>query len=171
MPPKKRPLFLGCLYALLIFQILGTLFFVTELWSEVLGLRSWSLAWKWQEFFQIFASIALILGTSAAFGVIYYSRIEMRRMHKQIDVVSGQFNDHVRAQFLHWNFSRSEEAVAIFAMKGFSNSEIAVLRGTSAATVKSQMNAIFRKAGLSNRLQLIALLVEELLQNTSDISS
>jgi len=162
---KKRSTMLGCLYILLTLQLLGTLFFVTELWSEILGLRSWAVAWAWQEFVQILASIALILGTAAAFGFIHHSQTEMRRMHRQIDAVSGQFHDHVRARFLQWNFSRSEEAVAVFAMKGFSNAEIAALRGTSTATVKSQMNAVFRKAGLSNRLQLIALLVEDLLEN------
>ena len=51
----------------------------------------------------------------------------------------------------------------IYAIKGFSNAEIGELRGTSAATVKSQMNAIYRKTGFSNRQQLIAFMVEELL--------
>ena len=36
-------------------------------------------------------------------------------------------------------------------MKGFSNAEIADLRGTTAATVKSQMNAIYRKSNFTNR--------------------
>ena len=70
---KKRPTILGCLYILLALQLLGTLFFVTELWSEILSLRSWSVAWKWQDFIQILASVALILGTAAAFGFIHHS--------------------------------------------------------------------------------------------------
>ena len=56
--------------------------------------------------------------------------------------------------------SPSEQAVAVFAMKGFSNGEIAELRGTSASTIKSQMNSVFRKAGFANRQQLISFLVE-----------
>ncbi|MEO8531546.1 MAG: helix-turn-helix transcriptional regulator, partial [Deltaproteobacteria bacterium] len=58
-------------------------------------------------------------------------------------------------------------AVAVYAMKGFSNGEIAELRKTSIPTVKSQMKAIFRKAGLDNRQQLIAFLVEELLSGVA----
>jgi hypothetical protein len=57
--------------------------------------------------------------------------------------------------------------VALLAIKGFSNLEIANLRGTTLATIKSQMNAIFRKAGLISRQQLIAYLVEDLLAGVS----
>jgi DNA-binding NarL/FixJ family response regulator len=85
-------------------------------------------------------------------------------MNTQIEVLSGQFHEHVRAHFARWGLSPSEEAVAIFAMKGFSNPEIARLRGTTDATVKSQMNAVYRKAGLASRQQLIAFLVEGLLE-------
>lgn len=166
---KTKPSVLFGLYVLLALQLLGTIFFVVDLWSEVLGLRTWSLPWQWQEYVQIFASVALVLGTVAGIGFIRHSRSELRRMNLQIQAVSGQFHDHVRAQFARWGFSPSEEAVAIYAMKGFSNGEIAAFRGTSAATVKSQMNAVFRKAGLENRQQLIALMVEELLGNVGDV--
>lgn len=164
---QKYPIVIA-LYVLLGLQLLGTLFFVTELWSDILGLRSWTVPWQWQEVIQIFASIALVLGTIAGIGFIRYSQSEMSRMNTQIEAVSGQFHDHVRSQFEKWGFSKSEEAVAIYAMKGFSNAEIADFRGTSAATVKSQMNAVYRKAGLANRQQLTSFLVEELLENVGE---
>ncbi len=167
MISKQKPAVLIGLYALLALQILGTLFFVGELWSEIFGLRAWTVPWQWQEIIQILASLALVLGTIAGIGFIRYSQSAMRRMSTQIEVVSGHFHDHVRSQFSQWGFSPSEEAVAIYAMKGFSNAEIATFRGTSAATVKSQMNAVYRKAGLTNRQQLISFLVEELLENVS----
>ena len=63
--------------------------------------------------------------------------------------------------------SPSEKAVAVLAIKGFSNLEISNLRGTALATIKSQMNSVFRKAGLTNRQQLIAFLVEDLLAGVS----
>lgn len=168
MITKQTPAILIGLYVLLAFQLLGTVFFVGELWSEILGLRSWTVPFQWQEFIQIFASIALVLGTVAGIGFIRFSQSEMRRMNTQIEAVSGQFHDHIHAQFRKWAFSPSESAVAIYAMKGFSNAEIAEFRGTSAATVKSQMNAVYRKAGLANRQQLISFLVEELLENVGD---
>jgi hypothetical protein len=56
----------------------------------------------------------------------------------------------------------------VYAMKGFSNAEIGGFRGTSVSTVKSQMNAIYRKTGFSNRQQLISFLVEEMLAGVAD---
>ena len=50
-----------------------------------------------------------------------------------------------------------------YVMKGFSNAEVAELRGTTAATVKSQLNSIYRKSGCANRQQLISFLVEDML--------
>jgi DNA-binding CsgD family transcriptional regulator len=43
-------------------------------------------------------------------------------------------------------------------------SEIAVLRGSREGTIKAHLNAIYRKAGVSGRSQLVSLLVEDLMQ-------
>ena len=60
-----------------------------------------------------------------------------------------------------WGLSRSEADVAIFVVKGFSNNEISEMRGTSVATVKSQLGSIFRKSGMTSRYQLIAFVTDE----------
>ena len=52
--------------------------------------------------------------------------------------------------------------VAGFAVKGFTTAEIAGFRGSSEATVKTHLNAIYRKAGVGGRAQLVSLLVEDL---------
>jgi DNA-binding CsgD family transcriptional regulator len=155
------------LYLALALQVLSALFFVGELWSEILNLRSEPIPWIWQEYIQTLASIGLLVGVLVS-GL--FLRLSLRRidhMGRQIDVVAGNFQGHLLALFERWGFSPSEQAVAVFAMKGFSNNEIAVLRGTSSSTIKSQMNSIFRKAGFSNRQQLIAFLVEDLLAGVS----
>ena len=151
------------LYLAFAVQALGALFFVGDLWSDILGLRSDPIPWMWQEYIQIFASAGLIVGVVVSGAFLRMSLRHISRMGRQMDVVSGNFQTHVLAQFGEWNFSPSEQAVAIYAMKGFSNNEIAALRGTSTATIKSQMNSIFRKSGLASRQQLISFLVEELL--------
>ncbi len=63
-----------------------------------------------------------------------------------------------------WGLSKSEADVAIFVVKGFSNAEIAEMRGASVATVKSQLGSIFRKSGLTSRYQLIAFVTDEVVQ-------
>jgi DNA-binding CsgD family transcriptional regulator len=84
-----------------------------------------------------------------------------------MQAATGNYQSHLEKLFKGWDLSGAERAVAVYAMKGFSNAEIADLRQTSVATIKSQMNAIFRKAGLGNRQQLIAYLVEELLSGVA----
>lgn len=60
----------------------------------------------------------------------------------------------------------AERDVALFALKGFSLAEIAAFRATSEGTVKAQTNAIYRKAGVSGRTQLLSLFVDDLIDVT-----
>jgi DNA-binding CsgD family transcriptional regulator len=148
-------------------QMISALFFVGDLWTEILNLRSEPIPWVWQEYIQTLASIGLVIGVVVSGMFLRMSLRRIRRMDRQIDVAAGNFQTHLLALFDRWGFSPSEQAVAVFAMKGFSNNEIAVLRGTSSSTIKSQMNSIFRKSRLSNRQQLISFLVEDLLAGMS----
>ena len=58
--------------------------------------------------------------------------------------------------------------MALFAIKGLSLADIASLRKTSEGTVKAQTNAIYRKAGVTGRPQLLSLFIEDLLQDPAD---
>ncbi|MCP5363623.1 MAG: response regulator transcription factor [Hyphomicrobiales bacterium] len=53
-------------------------------------------------------------------------------------------------------------------LKGLTHKEIAVLRETSEATVRQHATAIYRKSGLSNRSQLTAFFLEDLLAPLGD---
>ena len=53
--------------------------------------------------------------------------------------------------------------MAIFAIKGLRTQEIADMRRTSEGTVKAQTNAIYRKAGVNGRTQLLSLFIEDLM--------
>ena len=72
-----------------------------------------------------------------------------------MDVMAERFDD--------WGLTPAERDVALFAIKGMSIQEIAALRQTSEGTVKAQTNAIYRKAGVSGRPQLLSLFIEDLL--------
>lgn len=60
-----------------------------------------------------------------------------------------------------WGLSQAEADVAIFVAKGFSNAEIAEMRGCAIATVKTQLGRIYNKSGLASRYQLIAFVTDE----------
>lgn len=154
------------LWIALSIQFLSALFFLGEMWTEVLGLRSFALPWQVQEFIQVFASVGLLLGVVVGVVALRRSQRRVEDLGRQMDVVSGRFQSQVRDLFAGWDLTPSEREVAIYAMKGFSNAEIGALRGTSASTVKSQLNAIYRKSGLDGRRQLISCLVDELIFGT-----
>ena len=66
--------------------------------------------------------------------------------------------------FATWGLTAAERDVALFAIRGMSTAEIAVLRNTSEGTVKAQTNAIYRKAGVTGRPQLLSLFIEDLMR-------
>lgn len=159
----RVPVKLSLIYAVLGFQVVSTLFFLYELWGEVLGLRHQPLPWNFQEITQILASVGLISGVIVTAIFLRRSHAVIKRLDQQIGAVSGNYESQLRDLFSDWELSQSEREITIYAMKGFSNAEIAELRGTSKSTVKSQMNAIDRKTSFMNRQQLISFLVEELI--------
>ena len=67
--------------------------------------------------------------------------------------------------FDEWALTNSEKDVALLAIKGFGIQEISTMRETKEGTVKAQLNAIYRKANVSGRPQLISYFVEELMND------
>ncbi len=154
---------LALLYGAFAVQALSAFFFLGELWSEILGLRETPIPYAYQEVIQVLASIGLTIGVLASALLVRRHLDRMDELSRQIDLATGNYENHLQDLFRNWRLSPSEQEVTIYAMKGFSNGEIADFRSTTASTVKSQMNAIYRKSGLANRQQLISFLVEELL--------
>ena len=68
-------------------------------------------------------------------------------------------------KFDTWGLTAAERDVALFAIKGLSLTDIASVRNTSEGTVKAQTNAIYRKAGVSGRPQLLSLFIDDLMAN------
>ena len=75
---------------------------------------------------------------------------------------AGALADVIEGCYRNWGLTASEQDVAGFTIKGYSIAEIAILRGSAPGTVKTHLNAIYRKAGVAGRGQLVSLLVEDL---------
>ena len=67
-----------------------------------------------------------------------------------------------------WRLSQAEADIAIFVAKGFSNNEIAEMRGCAVSTVKSQLGKICQKSGLESRYQLISFVTDEVCAMASE---
>ena len=59
----------------------------------------------------------------------------------------------------------SKNTFANFLTKGLNTRDIAEMRGTSEGTVKAQTNAIYRKAGVTGRTQLLSTFIEDLMDD------
>jgi DNA-binding CsgD family transcriptional regulator len=152
-----------------VIQALCAFFFVSDILSSVLGIRSDPISWEMREALEIGAAFGLILGVVVGGLMLRRALRERRRAEEQLRRASGAFMDLMRERFTEWGLTPSEKDVALFAIKGMSTAEIATLRATSEGTVKAQTNAIYRKAGVSGRSQLLSLFIEDLMRDDGTV--
>lgn len=158
------------LSALFLLQFFCVLFLLADAVADVFKLESLGFI-KDSDSFEYAVVIALIM-SMAATG--YRMRRVLTRnslIEKQLMAASGAFCELLELHFENWNLTVSERDVALLAIKGFGIAEIADLRKTKAGTIKAQLNAIYKKANVTGRPQLISLFVEELMGETLAPSS
>lgn len=83
-------------------------------------------------------------------------------VEEQLDIASGAFHAILEQKFDRWGLTPSERDVALLAIKGLSASEIAGIRQTREGTIRAQHAAIYRKAGVTSRSDLLAHFIEEI---------
>ncbi|MEM8822300.1 MAG: LuxR C-terminal-related transcriptional regulator [Pseudomonadota bacterium] len=144
-------------------QIVCATVVLSDIAASVLGLRSVPIAWEVRELIEIGAALGLVTG--AGMGVVALRRSDARRQHveDQLQAASGAFAELLEQRFNEWQLTPAERDVALFAVKGMTLTEIAGLRGTSEGTIKAQSAAVYRKAGVASRAQLVSHFVEELM--------
>ena len=149
----------GPLIALITFQIFCTLFFVydvnTDMYSPDYDIRHMLP--------EIGATIGLLIGITFEMRALLRMLRRQAHMEQSLGVAAGALADLMEAYFSQWALTPSEQDVASFTIKGYSIAEIAELRGSAEGTVKTHLNAIYRKAGVQGRSQLVSLLIEDLL--------
>ena len=155
----------GAVFALFAVQALCAFFFVSDILSSLLGLRSAPLAWETREFLEIGAALGLVLGLVLGALMLHRSIRDRREAEARLRRASGAFMEVLYERFSEWGLTPAESDVALFAIKGLSTAEIAAVRATSEGTVKAQTNAIFRKAGVTGRPQLLSLFIEDLMRD------
>ncbi len=150
------------LWALLVFQALCAVFFVYDAMSDALqgGDENDSRLAQMSEYA---ATIGLAIGVLVTAMALRHVLARQARLETQIDLASGAFEQVLQEHFAQWGLTPSEEDVARLAIKGLSVAEMAELRGSKEGTIKAQSAAVYRKAGVSGRLQLLSLFIEELM--------
>ena len=150
---------------LFVLQALCAFFFVSDILSSFFGFTTEPLPWELRELLEVWAAVGLIIGLVLG-GVLLRGAIKARvTAERRLRQASGAFMELLAVRFDEWQLSPAEKDVALFAIKGLSTAEIAVLRATSEGTVKAQTNAIYRKVGVSGRAQLLSLFIEDLMRD------
>ena len=150
------------LWLLLVVQALCATFFVFDAVGDWMGRPEPTHATGYHTF-ELLLSLALVGGLTATVLQIRTLSRRQHEMRRQLDVASGAFSQLIEQQFTEWQLSSAERDVALLAIKGLPVAEIATLRQTKEGTVKAQCAAVYRKAGVTGRLQLLSYFIEELL--------
>jgi DNA-binding CsgD family transcriptional regulator len=157
------------IFLLFLVQAVCALFFVGDIVTSVLGLPLGPVPWEIRELLEVGAAVGLLLGMLLG-GLALRRALKARHTaEERLRRASGAFADLLEERFAEWGLTAAERDVALFAIKGMSTADIARLRSTSEGTVKAQTNAIYRKAGVSGRPQLLSLFIEDLMRDEGAI--
>ena len=108
-------------------------------------------------------AIALIAGVVMGARHTRKLMAEARRRDGALAIARGALAEILKSRFTEWRLSAGESEVALFAIKGCSVSEIAILRNTATGTVRSQLSQIYTKAGVTSQSMLTSIFLDELL--------
>jgi DNA-binding CsgD family transcriptional regulator len=153
------------LVSVFLVQVVCAVFFVSDILVTVLAVPLRPVSWRVQEAIEIAAAIGLILGGGVGAYLLRLAHRRSARVEDQLRAASGAFVELLEDRFDEWGLTPAERDVAMFAIKGCSTGDIAAMRATSEGTVKAQTNAIYRKAGVNGRAQLLSLFIEDLMDN------
>jgi DNA-binding CsgD family transcriptional regulator len=155
--------------AVLFVQVLSAVFFISDILSSYIGISTAPLSWEYRELMEIGAAAGLGIGVIFGGFVLWNANSHAHAAEKRLRLASTAFLLLLKERFAEWGLTPAEADVAFFAVKGMSTAEIAVLRKTSEGTVKAQTNAIYRKAGVTGRSQLLSLFIEDLMRDDSTV--
>jgi DNA-binding CsgD family transcriptional regulator len=139
--------------------------FSYDIIASIFGFYPVPLAWTTRELMEMGAGVGLLLGVVFGTILVFRSFKELRSAEVRLTRASSAFMDMLTARFDEWGLTGAERDVAMFAIKGLNVQEIAALRATSEGTVKAQTAAIYRKAGVTGRPQLLSLFIDDMIGN------
>ena len=147
------------LMALVVAQVICAIFFVGDV------LADFSLPAVGDPHLSIELVAGIVLLVTVVVEIRIIARILRRQAHLQraASTAAAAITEVIEAHFTAWQLTPSEHDIANLLVKGLSISEIASVRGSAEGTVKSHLNAIYRKSGAQNRGELLSLIIDSLM--------
>ena len=148
---------------IVILQAFTGMFFVIDALSDDRG----SGGTDNENLLEMAVAMALLAGTILSAIYVLHLVREIRLRSTAVAIASGALSTIIRDRFSQWGLSAAEADVALFALKGFSISEIAELRSAAPGTVRAQLSQVYSKAGVTSQPMLMSLFLEDLMDGTS----
>lgn len=148
--------------AIFALQVFCAIFFAGDALFDVMG---WEAAGGGDrtDAFEWAIAAALFVGVAVTGRDILLLVRRNASLSRQVRAASGEFSRLIEEHFDLWGLTSAERDVALLSIKGLSVADIAAARGTAEGTVKAHSAAVYRKAGVSGRMQLLSLFVDELI--------
>lgn len=163
MPYEKQSKESLALIGLILTQSICALFFLSDVVNDAYWMGWVAFRGSWHLTIEALATLALILGIIVEARYLMQLLRRQSRIERGLNIASGALHTLMDEMFSDWKLTPAEQDVAGFTLKGYSIREIADLRGSREGTIKAQLNAIYRKADVENRGQLVSLLIEDLM--------
>lgn len=129
----------------------------------VMNDNTFKLDWKYIEYIEVTEVVFALLGFfSGMVATIRFYR-DNSRLTRRVGNVQKKFDTLVADIFNEWQLTEAESEIALLLIKGFSISEISNIREKSEGTVKNQCSAVYRKAGVSSKQQLVSNVLDTLI--------
>jgi DNA-binding CsgD family transcriptional regulator len=112
---------------------------------------------------ELLGVLALAIGAFITLGQYRQLLLRNAKIERELGAASGAFQDVIEQHFRMWQLTTAERDVALLSIKGVPIADIADMRQTRVGTIKAQSAAIYRKAGVSSRVELISTMIEELI--------
>ncbi|MBB4207411.1 helix-turn-helix transcriptional regulator [Roseinatronobacter bogoriensis] len=158
-------------WLLVLIQVVGALLFIGDIALSVTRVERQPVDWRLREAMEIGAALALMIGLLMTGVLLMQAQRVLGKAEAQMHRASSAFMEIVEESFGTWSLTPAERDVALLVLKGFSTQEIAGFRNTSEGTVKAQTNAIYRKAGVTGRGQLMSIFIDDLMHEPDEHKS
>ncbi|MGO4916517.1 helix-turn-helix transcriptional regulator [Pseudogemmobacter sp. W21_MBD1_M6] len=135
-------------------------FFVYDVIKDILEGHSASVFYL---FMETLATLSLISAAALEARMLRRLLIDRSETARSMKIARGEMQNVIDSYFRDWALTPAEADVAALTIKGCSITEIAEMRGSRDGTVKTQLNAIYRKAGVTGRTQLATMLIDDLM--------
>lgn len=156
-PTRKAPLWLVALIAT---QALCAVFFIADVFSDYTD----NAKITFHLWIEAVASGLLVAAIAVESRYILDLLRRAAHLQRSASLAAKAMTAVVEAHFDEWRLSPAERDVANMLVKGLSISEIARIRGSAEGTVKSQLGAIYRKSGSSNRGELLSQIIDSVME-------